>query len=76
MAPRSNFVHVTPEDGKWALTRQKGGRPQSTHRTQAAAITAARRVAKREATELVIHGRNGKIRDRVSYGSDPRRSRG
>jgi hypothetical protein len=29
-------------------------------------------MAKREQTEFVLKGRNGRIRDRSSYGNDPR----
>jgi hypothetical protein len=43
----------------------------STHQTQKAAITKGRELAKQEHIELVIHGRNGKIRDKDSYGNDP-----
>jgi hypothetical protein len=33
---------------------------------------AGRKTAKRERTEFVLKGRNGRIRNRASYGSDPR----
>jgi hypothetical protein len=41
------------------------------HPTQKGAQEVARPAAKRERVELVIHGRNGKIRDSDSYGHDP-----
>jgi len=46
-------------------------RATSTHSSQREAIEAARKLAKDTATELVIHGRDGRIRERDSYASDP-----
>jgi hypothetical protein len=71
-----NFVHITREGDRWAVEHEGRRSPDSTHRTQAAAIKAGRRMAKREQTEWVVHGRAGRIRDRVSCGTDPRRSKG
>lgn len=51
-------------------------RATSIHDTQAAAIDAARDIARNQASELLIHGRNGQIRDRDSYGGDPFPPRG
>ena len=50
--------------------------PGSTHKTQGEAATTARRIARQKKTELLIHGRDGKIRDRSTYGHDPRRTKG
>lgn len=46
-------------------------RDTSRHATQAEAITAARGIATNQRSEVVIHGRDGRIRDRDSYGNDP-----
>lgn len=43
----------------------------STHRIQKAAINATRKVAKAKKSKVVIHGRDGRIRDKDSYGNDP-----
>jgi len=42
----------------------------STHRTQAAAIDAGRSTATREHSELVVHGRDGRIREKDSHDND------
>ncbi len=64
-------VHIVPADSSWAV-KQEGQRvPISHHRTQANADKAARPIAKRNGAELVIHGRDGKIRDKDSFGNDP-----
>lgn len=46
------------------------------HGTQAAAINKGRQVARNQQSELLIHGRNGRIRARDSYGNDPYPPRG
>jgi hypothetical protein len=68
---RPQIVVEPRPNGQWA--RQKNGtqRAASLHETQAAAEAAARAQAKREHTELVIKGRDGRIQRRDSYGNDP-----
>lgn len=65
-------IHVVPHpDGGWAAKREGADRAGSRHGTQGDAIDAARGTARREGLEVVIHGRDGKIRDSDSYGNDP-----
>lgn len=70
---RKKDVHVVRRDEGWAVRRENGQRDSSHHSTQADAIAAARETAKRERLEVVIHGRDGKIRDSDSFGNDPAR---
>jgi uncharacterized protein YdaT len=63
--------HVVSNENRWAVRAEKSSRVTSTHRTQGAAINAARRIAINQQSEVVIHGRDGKIRDKDSYGQDP-----
>ena len=63
--------HVVPYDGKWAVRGENSSRVTSDHRTQNAAINVARKIAIHQESEVVIHGRDGKIRDKDSYGNDP-----
>jgi hypothetical protein len=70
------FVHVVNEGGKWAVQVESSSRPRSRHATQAEAISAGRTVARKSKTELLVHGRDGAIRERSSYGRDPRRRKG
>ena len=67
-------IHVVryPEGG-WATRKEGADRVGSVHDTQGSAIEAARHQAIRERTEVVIHGRDGRIRDSDSYGKDPSR---
>ena len=65
-------IHVVPYgDNRWAVRKAGSERISSDHRTQHAAINAGIPKAKDEKSELVIHGRDGKIRDKDSYGNDP-----
>lgn len=63
--------HVVPLGNGWAVKREGSKRFTIITETQKDAITVARGIAKNNKTELVIHGKDGKIRDRDSYGSDP-----
>jgi hypothetical protein len=58
-------------DGRWARQKNGTSRAASLHDTQAAAEQAARAQAKREHTELVVKGRDGRIQRRDSFGNDP-----
>lgn len=68
--------HVVPHEGGWAVRGAGNQRATSVHETQAAAIEAARGIAQNQHSELLIHGRNGQIRERDSFGGDPFPPRG
>jgi uncharacterized protein YdaT len=63
--------HVIPHDGGWAVRGEGNGRVTSVHDTQREAIERGREIAQNQASELLIHGENGRIRARDSYGNDP-----
>ena len=70
--PKKKDVHVVPHrDGGWATKTEGAGRAGSRHQTQGAAIERARSQAIRQRTEVVIHRKDGRIRDSDSYGNDP-----
>jgi hypothetical protein len=70
--PRKAHISVEPRrDGRWAVQRDGSSRASSLHDTQRAAEAAARAVAKRDKTELVVKGVGGTIVRRDSYGTDP-----
>jgi len=68
--PKKN-VHVVKHGQEWAVKKEGNDRASSVHPTQQKAIDAGRNAAKAEQSELVIHGRDGKIRDKDSFGNDP-----
>lgn len=63
--------HVVPNDDGWAV--KKGGSDRATKivPTQKEAIEIAKEISKNQGAELFIHGNDGKIRERNSYGNDP-----
>ncbi len=70
--------HVTKSSGSgWKVKGAGSSRASSTHSTQKAAQKAGTRLAKSQAKgQVVIHGRDGKIRTEHTYGSDPNPPRG
>jgi Uncharacterized protein conserved in bacteria (DUF2188) len=70
MAAKKNQHVVRREDG-WAVRGEGNTRDTSHHARQAQAIDAARDIARNQRSEVVIHDRQGRIRDRDSYGKDP-----
>lgn len=65
-------IHVVPrKDGDWATKREGADRAGSVHDTQKKAIDAARDRAREDKVEVVIHRKDGTIRDSDSYGNDP-----
>ncbi len=64
-------VHVVKHDDGWAVKKEGNERASSVHSTQQQAIDVGRTAAQAERSELVIHGRDGRIRDKDSYGNDP-----
>ena len=63
--------HVVPHEGNWAVRGEGNDKVTSKHETQADAIEAARQIAMNQKSEMLIHGRNGQIRGRSTYGKDP-----
>jgi hypothetical protein len=63
--------HVVPHQNGWAVKGAGNQRSTTVHSTQAEAIQSARSVAMNQQSELLIHGKNGQIRERNSYGNDP-----
>ena len=63
--------HVVVRPGGWAVRGAGNKKDTSRHSTQQEAIERAREIAKNKKAEVVIHGRDGKIRDKDSYGNDP-----
>ena len=63
--------HVLPNPEGWSVKRSGAKRATKVFKTQAEAIAAAREIAQNQKTELYIHRKDGRIRERNSYGSDP-----
>ncbi len=73
---KSKNQHVVPHPDGWAVKGAGNGKATKVHATQSEAIVHAKRIARNQSSELLIHGRNGRIRERNSYGRDPYPPRG
>lgn len=63
--------HVVPHEGGWAVRSAGSQRAASLHDTQGEAVAAGREIARNQGTELFVHGRDGRIRERDTHGHDP-----
>jgi uncharacterized protein YdaT len=68
--------HVIPTGDKWAVRKAGSARTTKVFGTKKEAVAHAREIAKHQATELYIHGKNGRIQQRDSYGHDPHPPKG
>ncbi len=68
--------HVIPHPDGWAVKGEGNIQPTSIHSNQQDAIDTAREIARNQKAELIVHGLDGKIRHRDSYGNDPFPPRG
>ena len=64
--------HVTPHpNGGWQVKGAGNKRATVITDTQSQAKTIARDLAIKNHSELIVHGTNGRIREKSSYGNDP-----
>ncbi len=64
--------HVVPtRDGKWGVRGEGNSKLTRKTPTQSGAITIATNIAENQGSEVIIHRRDGKIRDKESHGNDP-----
>ena len=62
--------HIVPVEGGWGIRGEGNKRLTSVHETQFEAVQAGRGIAINQQSELLVHGRDGRIRERNSYGKD------
>ncbi len=62
--------HVVPHNDTWAVRGERNSKVTAVRTTQQQAISLARNIAINNRSEVVIHGRDGRIRDKDSYGKD------
>lgn len=64
--------HVTKHpSGLWQVKGAGNSKATARTATQKQAIEIARGIAKNQKSELIVHGINGQIRAKNSYGNDP-----
>jgi hypothetical protein len=65
MATADTGIHTQPTNTGWE--NQQNDIVLSRHKKKARAVAAGRRMANRLATELTVHGRDGKVLQTASY---------
>lgn len=74
---KTKEYHITKRpDGNWQYKEIHNTRATGVTTTQLQAINEARSVAINQGAEVAIHGKNGRIRIKNSYGNDPHPPRG
>ena len=68
--------HVVKNDDQWGVRGEGNSKITKKFDTQRQAIDYAKAVAQNQRSEVLIHGKDGKIRERNSYGNDPFPPRG
>lgn len=66
----SKNQHVVPKGGQWAVKGAGNERATKVVETQKEAIKIAREIAINQQSELIIHKKDGTIRNKDSYGTD------
>ena len=59
--------HVVPHDEGWAIKGAGNEKYTAIYDTQSEAIERAKEIAWNYRSSVIIHGRDGSIRDRISY---------
>lgn len=68
--------HVVPRKDGWAVRSAGASKVAKAFDTKGEAVQYARGFAKKEHSELYIHGKDGTIKERQSYAKDPMPSKG
>ncbi|BBD71002.1 DUF2188 domain-containing protein (plasmid) [Nostoc sp. UHCC 0926] len=68
--------HIVPHSEGWAVKSEGASKATKVFDTQQKAIEKGREIAINQQSELLIHNQKGQIRERNSYGNDPRSSKG
>ncbi len=63
-------VHVTPKGDYWQVKTANSSKAYKVVNTQKEASSIGKNIATNNKSELLIHGRNGQIRAKNSYGND------
>ncbi|ADQ80941.1 hypothetical protein Palpr_2812 [Paludibacter propionicigenes WB4] len=63
--------HIVPVGEKWGIKGEGNEQYTRIVSTQREAIEIGRGIAQNQHSELLIHGEDGRIRDKRSFGNDP-----
>ena len=62
--------HIVKTNNGWGIRGENNTKITKNYDTQYAAIQGGKIIAKNQKSELIVHGRDGKIREKNSYGND------
>jgi uncharacterized protein YdaT len=62
---------VVPSGKDWAVKGAGSSKATEILHTKSQAVDRAREISRNQGTELIVHGRDGKIQSRDSHGHDP-----
>ena len=62
--------HITPHCNGWQVKGAGNKKATVVVKTQKEAIQIGKQIAQNKGSELIIHNRQGKIREKNSYGND------
>jgi hypothetical protein len=68
--------HIVKHPDGWAVKGEGNSKPTKVTSTQKEAIGIGKNISQNQQSELLIHGEDGKIRERNSYGNDPNPPKG
>ena len=68
--------HVVPHKDGWAVKPEGASKATTVTSTKKEAVSNATVKAKNQKSELVVHGKDGKIQSKNTYGKDPYPPRG
>lgn len=68
--PRKEY-HVVPHENGWAVKKSNASKSSACTSTKADAENKAKELSRKSGSEMVVHGKNGKIQYSNSYGNDP-----
>jgi hypothetical protein len=69
--PKGKNQHIVPHADGWAVKGSGNSKATSVATTKQKAFELGRKIASNQGSELIIHGKDGKIQESNSYGSDP-----
>ena len=76
MADDRDYWTQKRPDGKWETKKEGASRASAVFDTQKEAWGRSKDLARERGGEAYLKGENGRIRDRNTYGHDPRKSKG
>ena len=64
-------IHVVHDGEQWKVKQENAMRSSGNFGTQREAIDCARQIAQNKGQEVALHGLDGRIRAKYSFGNDP-----